>query len=381
MRLGLFLIIIFSCFYSISNADIKEPGKKNNLTCAINTISAYLESLDYLRKNPKKNVAVYLACNPPRYSWSWDSGKNLEKLHKKIFKNCVKNSKKNEVGECYLFSVNKKILWELSDDKMENLLKVISKKQKIQNNVDAKPIFNDEKMTNFEKNIIKKKDPSSFIKIEFVGSKKVNMDQGDPVKAKIVEGVNIFKASFKQNHEILIRVHPNLKKDKAEKISNKLSHGLGQLPTFLLKSYKKINVFNEKLYSDLINNPAALAAQGGLMIINISRNKVDLDKNFYQELLIHEAGHFVFDNLKYKDEWKLARNKDAKIISKYAMTNINEDIAETVVAWVGVRCRINRISKSNLKKVLEGIPNRIKFLDDYIKKMNYDMNPFRCIGK
>ena len=43
------------------------------------------------------------------------------------------------------------------------------------------------------------------------------------------------------------------------------------------------------------------------------------------------------------------------------------------VAWVVLRC-VDRISKKTKKKILEEIPNRIKFLD----KLNFNTAPMVC---
>ena len=322
-----------------------------------------------------------MACNAPKYTWGFSKGNNIKTLHKKSYKNCMKLSKKKGNGECFLFSVNEKILWELSDDKMESLLKISSKKLKTKNNILAKPIFSNDGMRGFEKNIIRKKDPSTFLNLKFIERKNLEMEENDPDNFETYKNVYIFKALFKNDHEVIIRIHPNFNKKRAEKIAYELSYGIGQLPFFLTKSYKRVNVFNSMLYNKVTKtSSSAMAAPDGTLIISVNADSSlgNPNKRSFQETLIHEAGHFVFNRLEYNDEWNSARNQDPKIISSYAMTNIHEDIAETVVAWVGMRCRSDRISKSNYKKVSKKIPNRIKFLDKYIDKQNYDFYPMVC---
>ena len=245
------LAILFLSFLwcETSNAGLNEPGKKNNLVCTIAGLEAFHDGLDYLKRKPKNNFVVYLACDPPNYSWNWKKGKNLEKLHKKSFKECTKHSKKAGNGECYLFSVNEKILWELSEEKMASLLKISSKKLKTRDNILVKPIFSSDGMKDFEKNIIKKKDPSTFLNLKFIERKNIAMEETDPDNFETYKNVYIFKALFKNNHEVIIRVHPNFNMKRAEKIAYELSYGIGQLPFFLTKSYKRANVFKSKLYN------------------------------------------------------------------------------------------------------------------------------------
>ena len=46
----------------------------------------------------------------------------------------------------------------------------------------------------------------------------------------------------------------------------------------------------------------------------------------------------------------------------------HKELAETVVAWVGLRCKPERIKKSDFEKVSEVIKNRLKFIDNFAAK-------------
>tara|TARA_B100000214_G_scaffold325608_1_gene263230 strand:- start:339 stop:1493 length:1155 start_codon:yes stop_codon:yes gene_type:complete len=379
------LICIFLFYFVLSNSvngNIKEPGKANYLSCSIGALEAYNKGLQFIKKNPKKNFVVYLACNPPSYTWYWHKGSNLEKIHKKSYKECAKLSKKKGNGECYLFSLNEKIVWELSEEKMENLIKINLKKKMVLPNLDAKPIFSDEKMSEFEKNIIKKTDPSSFLKLKFVGRKNLKMEESDPDNFTLYENVYIYKALYKNNHEITLRLHPKFNKKKVENIAYDLSYAIGQLPYFLTKSYNKANIFKNKIYSKNDKgkkmSAAAMAGPNGTLIIDLTSEVSNLKKPYFQETLLHEAGHFVFRAISYSDDFKFTRNQDLKYISKYATTNIDEDLAETVVAWVGLRCKPERIKKSDFEKVSEGIKNRLKFIDNFAAKKLVNTYPMEC---
>jgi hypothetical protein len=87
--------------------------------------------------------------------------------------------------------------------------------------------------------------------------------------------------------------------------------------------------------------------------------------------MIQEAGH----RLSSFSSWMIAQEADNKFISKYAKEfPYREDIADTIVFWIAVRCNPDRISKSNYKKIIEAIPNRLKYLDE----QNYDTYPLVC---
>ena len=55
--IAIFLLSFF--LHETSNAEIKEAGKDNSLLCTIGALEAYNEGLQYLEKNPKKNVINY----------------------------------------------------------------------------------------------------------------------------------------------------------------------------------------------------------------------------------------------------------------------------------------------------------------------------------
>ena len=71
--------------------------------------------------------------------------------------------------------------------------------------------------------------------------------------------------------------------------------------------------------------------------------------------------------------WKKAFDADKKHITDYARTNKYEDAAETVLFWIGLRCG-KKVSNNFKEKLVAGIPNRIKYLDE----QGYDTYPLAC---
>ena len=77
-----------------------------------------------LIKEKKTNFVLYASCDSGRYSYAYNEGKDLEKLHKKTYKKCMQYSKKNTGGkECYLYAVNEEIVWKYDQAKAEAALK------------------------------------------------------------------------------------------------------------------------------------------------------------------------------------------------------------------------------------------------------------------
>ena len=67
----------------------------------------------YLEKDKKINVVLYASCDGAHWGFGHKKGKNLEALHKKAYKVCLKYAKKYTPGDdCYLFSVNEEQVWK-----------------------------------------------------------------------------------------------------------------------------------------------------------------------------------------------------------------------------------------------------------------------------
>ena len=85
-------------------------------------------------KEKKTNFVLYASCDSGSYSYAYNKGKDLEKLHKKTYKKCMQYSKKNTGGkECYLYAINEEIVWKYDRGKTKRA------KLKAQKEMDKKP--------------------------------------------------------------------------------------------------------------------------------------------------------------------------------------------------------------------------------------------------
>ena len=93
---------------------------------------------------------------------------------------------------------------------------------------------------------------------------------------------------------------------------------------------------------------------------------------------MHESAHLsIQGKITTNNKWYPAVLADGKYITKYARTNRGEDVADTISFWVAVRCT-EGFSQKNKEKILKAIPNRIKFLDDFIKDNKLNTSPMVC---
>ena len=107
-------------------AGINEPGITSIAGCDRGLKSVNKKFIKkHLKKLSKKNEnsVLYASCDYENYSWAVNKGKDLEKLHKKTYKQCTKYSKKHTGKECYLYAVNDEIVWKYDKAKASTIAK------------------------------------------------------------------------------------------------------------------------------------------------------------------------------------------------------------------------------------------------------------------
>ena len=113
----IFTFLILNVLFSGNTyAGVNEPGVSSIKGQCAGAFKHYhkkhIEKSLKLIKEKKTNFVLYASCDSGSYSYAYNKGKDLEKLHKKTYKKCMKNSKKYTGGkECYLYAVNEEIVW------------------------------------------------------------------------------------------------------------------------------------------------------------------------------------------------------------------------------------------------------------------------------
>ena len=102
-------------------AGVNEPG--SNVYCSV-IDGLNLENKKFIKKHSKKlsikneTSVLYASCDYKyNHVWAVNRGKDLEKLHKKTYKQCMKYAKKRTGKECYLYAVNDEIVWKFDQEK------------------------------------------------------------------------------------------------------------------------------------------------------------------------------------------------------------------------------------------------------------------------
>jgi len=109
-----------------ANAGVNEPGVTSIAGCDKALKFQHKKLIKkHLKELIKKNQTgvLYASCNYDLYSWAANKGKDLEKLHKKTYKQCMKSAKKYTGKECYLYAVNEEIVWKYDKAKASTIAK------------------------------------------------------------------------------------------------------------------------------------------------------------------------------------------------------------------------------------------------------------------
>ncbi|NMN68165.1 hypothetical protein VP91_00013310 [Candidatus Pelagibacter ubique] len=253
------------------------------------------------------------------------------------------------------------------------------------------------------KKIIKKEDPSDLKKLKFIRkseNKEFFAMSGKPAgcndcgKRKSYEyDAFVFHAIYNSGHKIIFLVDIDFAKnlEKAREYASKYSNTMGQIPSFLREGTTKL----DGEYKDT-NLGVGTGTERGVKVIVIAKGNKRWWADFNQSrfmlypqnkyivkelILMHESAHLsIHGKITTDVKWYPAVLADGKYITKYARTDRGEDVADTISFWVAVRC-IKNFSEKKKNKILKSIPNRIKFLDDFVRDNKLSTSPMVCALK
>ena len=256
------------------------------------------------------------------------------------------------------------------------------------------------KYLNDLKTIIKNDDPTDLKELKFIRKSEnkeffVTAGLGHGVKdnrkkrSAYEYDAFVFHAIYNSGFKITFLVDIDFAKnlEKAEKYAFKYAKLMGQIPSFLREGTTKF----DGEYKDA-NLGVGTGTERGVKIIVIGKGNYRWWADFnqarfilypsakYQEdlILMHESAHLsIHGKITTNINWYPAVLADGKYITKYARTNRGEDVADTISFWVAVRC-IENFSEKKKNKILKAIPNRLKFLDNYVKENKLSTSPMVC---
>jgi hypothetical protein len=207
----------------------------------------------------------------------------------------------------------------------------------------------------FSKNIVTEEDPSTYQGLVYQGANSSFLPDSRSSISSTSVSAFLFIAAY-ENKNINITVNPEFGNQKsAEQVATFYANVIGRLPLFLRDGINEVYV--NRGFEPLLGKDNALVIYSQLA------DSFNTD-GILEEVLIRESVHASLDaEISESSEWLSAKINDGKAISQLAADRSNEDLAESVLAYLGTRYRANRIPASVEQTIMNTIPNRIDYFD------------------
>jgi hypothetical protein len=167
----------------------------------------------------------------------------------------------------------------------------------------------------------------------------------------------LFRAAYEGGHPIEVVVNPEFASVKAARRQARFYAGpVGRLPRFLLTDVGQLWINRGK---------QPYGGGNGSLLIHIGQTAEYVRDGILEETLVHEATHTSVDARHAASKgWLAAQRSDPTFISDYARENpTREDVAETLLPWLAVRQRRDRIDASLADTIERAVPARLAYLD------------------
>lgn len=178
------------------------------------------------------------------------------------------------------------------------------------------------------------------------------------VNAFVEYDAYLFDLQFSDGLSAEVQVNPEFGSVKAaEAIADEMAHAIGQLPKVLRLDVQTVWIHQ---------GDEAFGGGNNNLLIHTARAVSYQISGVLEEILLHEATHTSLDAAHSESAgWQAAQQSDNCFISTYAEDNpVREDLAESVVPYIAVRLRSDRIT-AGMRNTIEGsIPARLTYLDD-----------------
>lgn len=203
--------------------------------------------------------------------------------------------------------------------------------------------------------IVTSADKSSFDSIYHTGTGERRMFDRR-VNDWIENDAHLFIAAY-PNGEIEVQVNSEFTLEEASEYAETYAWYIGQLPYFLMQNIFTVWIHDgEELFGGGNNN----------ILIHVDQGKNYLSDGILEETLIHEATHTSLDYIHAQHPgWVSAQLADKSYISDYARDYPKrEDVAESMVPYIAVKYKRDRISDGLADTIATTIPNRLLYFDE-----------------
>lgn len=210
--------------------------------------------------------------------------------------------------------------------------------------------------------IITKDDPTTFVKIGYLGQGTRQMFDRRINKYSKVKA-HLFRARYSDAADVEVQVNTEFTKAKASSHALKYAKVIGRIPVCLRKDVDTVWIHD------------GFQPFGGgnrNLLIHVLQGKQYETDGILEETFVHEASHTSLDATHSASKgWLKAQKSDPEFISTYARDNpTREDIAESFLPYLAVRYRADRISPELAAQIKQAIPARIKYFDSQKLKVS-----------
>ena len=203
--------------------------------------------------------------------------------------------------------------------------------------------------------IITSADPTSFVDLTSTGQGVRTMYDR---RTESFDQVNawLFDARFGTTVTVEIQVNPEFTQAEAETEARFYAAAVGRIPAFLFRDIRTFWI-----------HKGVFPFGGGNdnLLIHTGQGADYVAGGFLEEIFVHEASHTSLDATHAASaRWLEAQTADGTFISTYARDNpTREDVGETLVPYVALRFRSDRVDAATLAAIRGAIPGRIAYLD------------------
>lgn len=216
----------------------------------------------------------------------------------------------------------------------------------------------DSSPTHLFPDIIVPSDPTALASIVYRGEQEWMALWSDGVRRPTGEWFNVYEATYIDGIMVELWIRTDFPRASA---ATAAEYGdlIGRTPTLLRMDFERFFLRPEGSIS-------AGGMSGPYFHYRVRWAEDGYNRNGFEEIMLHEETHIQreLNTINDSPAWSAAQQADTEFISDYAESRPDgEDIAETMVAYVGVRYRRGRIGEVNALAIEAALAHRFAILD------------------
>ena len=201
--------------------------------------------------------------------------------------------------------------------------------------------------------IITEDDPSLFERVEMAGEgERLVFDRR--INAWINISMRLIRVFYITGQVVEVRVNLEFDEATARELAELYATIVGRIPIALMRDVDSITIHD---------GVQPFGGGNRNLLIHHGQGELYSTDGILEEVFVHEAAHTSLDAAHSAHaDWIKAQEADGEFISNYAKDfPEREDIAESVLVFLAVEYRSERISEALLDTLITTIPNRIEY--------------------